>query len=196
MNGLDHPATLQTWDTHLMKSLLSLLIQTGRRVKCCEKPDTKWNRPCTPRAVLTLGLQGATMTWHCPGTCHGVMKCRNMATLCERVGCWLLSATMFERKAVCSSSSLGWALPFTPQLEFCFKLHRCITFFITQAKHLPLRIKNVTQTIDSSVQPFLFSFLPTLLPLFYYFQPFLANILIFNNISSKQLLTTVITFKN
>lgn len=137
--------------------------------------------PCLPRAVMTLGLQRTDMSWHCTGTCHGVMKCRRQTGPLQMreqaAGCCL---PLFERKAVCSLSSLGCTL--TPQLKLCFNLHRCITFLITQAKHLPLWIKNVTKVIVSSVQPFLLSFpLYCSLHLIIFSQPFLTNVLIFSN---------------
>lgn len=80
--------------------------------------------------------------------------------------------------------------------NFFFNLHRCTTFLITQTKYLPLWIKNVIQITVSSVQPFLFSFLPLLLHFVIFSQRFLANVLIFNNTWSNKLLTTVINFKN
>lgn len=55
INGLDHPVRLQMWDTHSIRALFSLLIQRGRRVKCYEKPDTKWNR--------AMHSQGCADTW-------------------------------------------------------------------------------------------------------------------------------------
>lgn len=172
INGLDHPVRLQMWETHSMRTLFSLLIQRGRRVKCYEKPDTKWNRAMHSQGCadtwVTVSWDVMTLHWDLPWG-EEVQKA-NMATSDERAGCWLLSATLCERKAVCSLSSLGCTLTFTPQLKLCFNLHRCITFLITQAKHLPLWLKNVTKIIVSSVQHFLLSFFPLVLPPFYYFQ--------------------------
>lgn len=73
INGLDHPVRLQMWDTHSMRALFSLLIQRGRRVKCYEKPDTKWNH-AFPGLCWHLGY--SELSWHCTGICHGVRKCR------------------------------------------------------------------------------------------------------------------------
>lgn len=122
-------------------------IQPGRKVKRYEKADTKSNRamPSQGRAD-TLGLQWAKMSWHCIGTYHRVMKCykANRDTLRE-------SSTL--QVAVCRSVSKESCVfiltpvmytTFTPRLKFYSSLHITNISLITQAKHWPLRIKDVS----------------------------------------------------
>lgn len=147
MNGLDHPARLQIREANSVKSLFSLLFSQEGFQNDMRSQILSGTEPCLPRARAdTLGLQRAKMSRHCTGTYHMVTKCykANMATLHE-------SSTL--QVAVCRSlwkeSCVFILTPvmyttFTPQLKFCSNLHSPNTFLITQAKHRPRRIQDVS----------------------------------------------------
>lgn len=168
MNGLDHPVSLQTWDTHLMKSLFSLLIRTGRRVKCCEKPDTKCNRAMHSQGCADTWGAGSyndmTLHWDLPWGDevqkhgHFVWESRLFVAVCHCV--WKKSCLFFFIP--------GMGTPFHTTVEILFQtaeVHYCPYH---SSKTSTTVDQNITQIIDSSVQPFLFSFLPIFLPPFYF----------------------------
>lgn len=164
MNGLDHPVSLQTWDTHLMKSLFSFLIRTGRRVKCCEKPDTKWNRAMHSQGCADTWVAGSyndmTLHWDLPWGDevqkhgHFVWESRLLAAVCHYV--WKESWVFFLIP--------GMGTPFHTTVEILFqtaKVHYC-------PYHSSKTSTTVNQKCNSDhrfqCSPFLFSFLPILAP--------------------------------
>lgn len=169
MNGLDHPVRLQTWDTHSMRTLFSLLIQTGRRVKCCEKADTKWNRAMHSQGCddtrVTEDWHVMTLHWDLPWG-DEVQKA-NRATSDERAGCWLLSATVWKESCV---------FPLIPGM---YSHTTAETLFqSTQVHYFPYHSSKTSTTVNQkcnkghSFQCSTFSiiFSPLLLPPFHYFQ--------------------------
>lgn len=186
INGLDHPVRLQMWDTHSMRALFSLLIQRGRRVKCYEKPDTKWNRAmhsqgCADTSV-TVSWDFMTLHWDLPWG-EEVQKA-NMATSDERAGCWLLSATLCERKAV---------FPLIPGMHSYFHTTAETLFQSTQAHYFSYRSSKTSTTViqkcnkDHSFQCSTFSVI--------FFSSSAPSILLFSVSLFLQMFSFLITLK-
>lgn len=146
-SGKQSSAWPQTRDTNSVKRLFSLLFSQKGEWKDVRSQIPSQRQPCILCAVLThlgysvlrchdtaLGL--STRSWSVQSK-HG--------SHCMRTACWcckLLSAALSERKAVCLFSHLWCTL--TPWLKFYIHLHSPNTFLLTQAKHPPPWIKDVS----------------------------------------------------
>lgn len=183
MNGLDHPARLQTWDTSSVKSLFFLLFSQEGESKDMQSQILSQTEPCIPRATLT-----------CLG--YSELRCHDTAL---GLTTWWWSSTK-QTRPLCmraaSCKSYCRCLPLRLKGKLCVYSHICdvhyfritveIFYQSTQSQYFSHHSSKISTAVnqrrivsnsDCSLQCSIFSvltFLPLLyrilLPPFCYFQ--------------------------